>query len=189
MSRAAMVSTAAAAARVQDPSWLDSLVMFESGWNARAYNATSGATGLLQWIPRTMKAFGFLPADLAARIPSSGALSSSLKQEVRDAFLARYPTVEAQMAGPVKAYLAKYAPYPTEQSLYMAIFYPAFRSVSPSTAFPDSVRAQNPGIDTVADYVRKVKRIAVVKEAAPAMIGLSGAVMVGALSYFLLRSR
>lgn len=189
MSRSALVTAAASAARIQDPAWLDALIMFESGWNPRAYNKVSGATGLIQFMPRTMKDFGFLPADLAARIPASGAVPDALKQEVRDAFLARYPTVEAQMQGPVAKYLARYAPYPTEQSLYMAIFYPAFRGASLTQTFPDTVQAQNPGITTVGDYVKKVRRTAMLKKAAPAAAGLGVAAATSALAYFLLKSR
>lgn len=156
--RAALVQELATALRINNPAWLDALINFESRWNPAAYNKISGATGLIQFMPRTMKDLGLIPADLAARIPKTGTVPEALKAECKTAFLARYPTIESQMRGPVKKYLAQYAPYPSEQSLYMAVFYPAFRNVAPDTAFSASVRAQNPGIDTVQDYVNYVRR-------------------------------
>jgi hypothetical protein len=40
----------------------------------------------------------------------------------------------------------------------MAVFYPAFRTVSELTEFPALVQKQNPGIKTVRDYLDKVRR-------------------------------
>ncbi len=176
----ALASTAAALGIPVE--WLAAQVAAESGGNPRAYNKSTGATGLIQWIPRTMKQFGFLPSDVAARIPSTGALSEALKREVSAAFLARYPDFEHQARGPLLTYLKQYAPFPTKQSLYLAVFYPAYRNKPLETSFPDSVRAQNPGIDTVGAYVRFVDK----KLATPAktVAGL-GAIALGAAAAFL----
>ncbi len=151
------LATAAARLGIPDPAWLRSLIQAESGWNARAYNASSGATGLIQWIPRVMRDFGFLPSAVSSKIPASGALTDALKKEVSAAFLTRYPDAEKQLLGPVVDYLARYKPYPTEKSLYLAVFFPAYRGKSLDTPFPDSVKAANPGISTVGDYVAFVQ--------------------------------
>lgn len=188
MSRAALTAALASELRIPNAAWLDALIQFESAWNPKAYNRTSGATGLIQFMPRTMKDFGFIPADLARRIPASGTVPDALKLEARDAFLARCPTLEAQMQGPVRTYLKRYAPYPTEQSLYMAVFYPAFRNVPPTTAFNDSVRAQNPGIDTVQDYVNHVKKRAGTFTAAAPAAGIAGLAAAAAAAYLFLKA-
>jgi len=116
--------------------WLSSLIRFESRFNPSARNPISGARGLIQFTNTTARAMGYGSAD---------------------DLLARHPTIESQLTGPVLAYLSKLAPFPSEQSLYMAVFYPAARNWPLSQPFPPAVQAVNPGIVTVADYVSKVK--------------------------------
>lgn len=141
-------------ARAED---LRDLIEFESAWNPRAYNP-SGAVGIIQFMPRTLKDLGLLPEALAAKIPtdSTKAVPEGVKQEVKNFFLSQYPSVEAQLGGPVVEYLRRWKPFPTRQSLFMAVFYPAYRYVAPETAFPPLVQRYNPGIDTVSDYLAKV---------------------------------
>jgi hypothetical protein len=76
--------------------------------------------------------------------------------------------VVSQLLGPVKKYFTmpgNKPPYPTPQSLYMTVFYPAARSWSELTPFPDTVRKVNPGITLVRDYVNKVERRKAIKTA------------------------
>jgi hypothetical protein len=68
----------------------------------------------------------------------------------------RYPDRISQLKGPVRSYLSKYGPFPTDQSLFMAVFYPAARSWPITQSFPLAVQAVNPGIRTPADYIAKV---------------------------------
>jgi hypothetical protein len=132
------------------PQWLYNLIQFESRWNPLAtakipYNkakvdlgleAPKFARGLIQFIDSTAQDLGYKDsADLVTR----------------------NPTVEEQLLFPVLQYLKKYAPFPTEQSLYLSVFYPAARNWPASKEFPDSVKSANPGIKCPADYVRKVK--------------------------------
>ena len=115
--------------------WLDTLIRGESNWNPTATNKISGARGLIQFMPQTAK-------DLGYANPT--------------AIVNKYPDIPSQLLGPVAAYFklpGKKGPYPTKQSLYMAVFYPAYRNVSPNTVMPSSVRKSNPGIDTVQNYV------------------------------------
>jgi hypothetical protein len=122
-----------------DPSWLDALINFETAGTydpLKAGSPITGAHGLIQVIDSTARSeFGY--AD-----------SLSL---VKD-----YPTFNEQMEGVVYPYLAKYKPYSTQQSLYMAVFYPAYRFVDPDKQFPKVVQAVNPGIHTPQDYINFV---------------------------------
>lgn len=159
------------------PEDLHALIQAESAWNPAAYNP-SGAVGLLQFMPQTLKDYGLLSAALAEKVPTRGVVPEAVKQEVRKEFLAKWPTVEAQLRGPVVKYLSRYKPFPTRQSLYMAVFYPAYRNMPPDTAFPATVKAQNPGIDTVQDYVNHVEKRRVaqaMKGPALGAIALAGA--------------
>jgi len=47
-----------------DPNWLMYVMWFESGLNHRAQNSTSGATGLIQFMPATASHLGTTTADL-----------------------------------------------------------------------------------------------------------------------------
>lgn len=130
--------------------WLNSLISFESGWNPLAKNKISGARGLIQFMPSTAKAMGYKDADDLVK---------------------KYPDVPSQLLGPVAAYFSlpgNKGPYPTKQSLYMTVFYPAYRKAAPDTLFSPLVRSQNPGIDTVQDYVNHVEGKAIVKKTSKA---------------------
>jgi len=139
------------------PEDLNALIQAESGWNPAAYNK-SGAIGLIQFMPQTLKDYGLLSAALSEKVPTKGPVPENVKAEVKAEFLAKWPTVEAQLRGPVLTYFNRYKPYPTRQSLYLAVFRPTWRYYAPDTVFPADVRAQNPGINTVADYVAFVER-------------------------------
>ena len=140
-----------------NPAWLYNVIMLESAWNPAAYNK-SGAVGLIQFMPKTLKDYGMLSAQLAAKIPTGKTpVPESIKQEVRTEFLAKYPDVVSQLQGPVLRYFRRYRDYPTEQSVYMTVLYPAYRNASLDTAFSADVQAQNPGIKTVGDYVALVQ--------------------------------
>jgi hypothetical protein len=117
------------------PDWLYRLIDFESAWNPSAKNPFSSARGLIQFIDSTARSLGYTSADHLVQ---------------------SNPDIYSQLMNPVFKYLSQFAPLSTEQSLTMSVFYPAYRSVPVDTLFPDSVRAVNPGINTVADYIKKV---------------------------------
>jgi len=116
---------------------LFNLINFESGWNPQIKNPYSSARGLIQFMDTTAKGMGY---------NGSKDLIDTHKTRI------------AQLEGPVYKYLKPYAPFPTQQSLYMAVFYPKFRKVSPYTEFSDRVKKVNPNINIVQDYVDKVNR-------------------------------
>jgi hypothetical protein len=116
--------------------WMYSLINFESRWNPLAKNSKSGAMGLIQFIDSTAQGLGYKSAaDLVAKNPDSA----------------------SQIRGPVYQHLKMYAPFPTEQSLYMSVFYPAWRDKPPLEPLPARVLAANPKIDTAQAYINKVR--------------------------------
>jgi hypothetical protein len=117
--------------------WLNKLIEFESSWNPQATNPLSGARGLIQFTHTTARELGFADANALVR---------------------QYPDAVSQLLGPVYQYLNKYKPFPTAQSLYMAVFYPTARNWSPQTPFSNAIQALNPGIKTVQDYISKVEK-------------------------------
>lgn len=147
------------------PDSLKKLIAFESGFNPLATNKFTGARGLIQFMPSTARGLGFKDADDLVN---------------------RFPDVEGQLRGPVLQYLKKYAPFPSAQSLYMAVFYPAFRDVPPDTAFSDTVKKVNPGISTVQDYINKVekKNVMLLNRYNPAWFLLLPALSAAAYLYF-----
>jgi hypothetical protein len=116
---------------------LQKLIMFESGFNPSAKNQYTGARGLIQFMPDTARAMGYKDADEIVK---------------------KFPSAEAQLKGPVLSYLSKYKPFSTKQSLYMSVFYPQYRNVPIDTAFSDSIRKVNPGINFVSDYINLVEK-------------------------------
>lgn len=147
------------------PDSLKKLIAFESGFNPSATNKFTGARGLIQFMPATARSLGFKDAN-----------------DLVD----RFPDAEGQLRGPVLQYLKKFAPFNSAQSLYMAVFYPAFRDVPPDTVFSDSVKKVNPGISTVQDYINKVekKNVILSRQYSPAWFLLLPVLSAGAYLYF-----
>lgn len=164
--------------------WLQNVIALESGWDPAAYNATTGAAGLIQFIPRTLKGMGLVSPSLSEQIPATGAVPQDIKEAVANEFFLKYPTAEAQLQGPVVQYLKQYKPYPTEQSAYLAVFYPAYRYASPDTTFPAAVQNANPGIDTVADYVDLVKKKSQTSALVASALPVGAFLAVAALVYY-----
>ena len=115
--------------------WLFKLINHESSFNSKAKNPFSSARGLLQWLDTTAAEMGYKDStDL----------------------ITKNPDIDSQLKGPVLQYLTKYKPFPTQQSLAMAVFYPVARNWSPDKQFPLNVQAVNPGIRTPGDYVDRM---------------------------------
>lgn len=56
---------------------VDALIQFESGWNSAAKNVMSNASGLIQFMPATLKSLGFHPElEATARAKAMQALSA-----------------------------------------------------------------------------------------------------------------
>lgn len=118
-----------------DPINLAALIEFESRWNPTIKNPNSSARGLIQFMDATAVDLGYLD--------SAGLVEA-------------HPSTVSQLLCPVVRYLARYAPFSTDQSLFMAVFYPKFRNAPADQSFPLKVQEVNPGIRIVSDYVEKV---------------------------------
>ena len=116
------------------PFVLANLIQFESGWNPRAVNPTSGASGLIQFMPSTAKRLG-TTVEAIRRLDAAGQL----------------PLVERYLA-PFKGRLG------SQQAVAMAVFYPVAMTWPEDKPFPTAVQRANPGIRTPADYVAKLLR-------------------------------
>lgn len=114
---------------------LKALIDFESGFNPSAVNKYSGAVGLIQFMPKTLRNMGYI--DSAN-------------------FLRMFPTIESQLNTPVYEYFKNYLPLDTDKKLFMSVFYPVASTWPDLKEFPKIVQDSNPGIKTVADYMRKV---------------------------------
>lgn len=125
---------------------LANLIHFESGktFSSTAKNPHSGATGLIQFMPRTAKNMGTTIEALAALTPV---------EQMR--WVKRYFDLvrRGQWAGPAGL-------LDNKQRLYLAVFYPIARDWPSDRRFPDDVVANNPGILTPAHYIAHVDRMA-----------------------------
>lgn len=115
-----------------DPSHLMAAMAFETGetFSPSVRNARSGATGLIQFMPKTAKALGVTTDALAAMAP----------EEQLDYVGAYFSPYEGRLS--------------TLSDLYMAILWP--RAVARDDAFvlfsaPQAVYAQNAGLDANRD--------------------------------------
>ncbi len=119
-----------------DPNFIWNLIQTESGWNPQAKNPNSSARGLIQFIDSTAKDLGY---------------ASSLD------LVTKHPTIESQLAGPVKKYWDSWAPFRDALDLAACNFYPAYRH-KPDAVLPEKVLKANPGIRSIRDYYNKVNQ-------------------------------
>lgn len=118
-----------------DPYQLAEVINFESnGFNPKAVNPYSGASGLIQFMT-------FTAAELGTSVEAIRQMSA----------LEQMPLVERYFRMKVGD-----RPLDTFQALTMCIFYPKYMYVAPNTPFPANVQAANPGITTPQDYMNKV---------------------------------
>lgn len=90
-----------------DPSWLMIAIKIESGFNRKAYNKVSRATGLIQWIPRYVAPFlgvGTNPKTIVAKIRN---MSGIEQLDLIKVFLAPY---RGKMTDQYQTYLAIFSP-------------------------------------------------------------------------------
>ena len=132
-----------------EPYLLAALIEFESSWQPLIKNRLSSARGLIQFMDRTAHRLGYADPKAPSEKPWLDASRVLLEA---------HPDTVSQLLCPVLRYLYPMKPFPTDQSLFMAVFYPAYRKVDPGTPFPERVRRSNQGIITVNDYLQKVWR-------------------------------
>lgn len=129
------------------PEWLDALINFETAgtYSTDIKNPYSSARGLIQI------------TDAAAR-DIFGASGSKELVELYNTFDAQMDNVVLPYLQHRQRYFNSGLPFNTMQSLFMAVFYPAYINKPINTEFPDSVKNVNPGINTVRDYIDKASR-------------------------------
>lgn len=139
-----------------DPHTLANLINFESGGRTTAINPTSGASGLIQFMPSTARRLG-------TTVEAIRKMSAAQQMVYVEKYLRPY---KGKLTSPV--------------AVYMSVFYPVAMNWPTSKEFPKNVQAANPGIRTPADYARLVERRAKMKTAmVVAGAGLSLWVLIG----------
>lgn len=117
-----------------EPAHLANVIAFESGgkFSATAINPRSGASGLIQFIPRTAQ-------ELGTTIGAIRAMNAMDQMDLVGAYF-KMPRIRAH--GPLR----------TQLDVYMAVFYPPAIGKGLDYAFSSDVRASNPGINYARDY-------------------------------------
>ena len=117
-----------------DPAWLANIIQLESGGNPQAVNATSGATGLIQFMPSTAQGLGTSVGTLM-QLDGKGQM----------------PYVRKYFEGVIAAH----GPLRSQEDVIAAVFFPAFIG-KPLAPMSSIVQQQNPGITTVRDYTNRL---------------------------------
>jgi hypothetical protein len=112
------------------------IMLYESGFNPKARNKKSRATGILQFLPSTAISLGTTVEQI-------------------------YLMTRVQQLDLVEKYLQPYSGRVKNfQDLCMAVFYPAYIGKASDTKFPEKVTRVNPGIITIQNYVNSVLSVA-----------------------------
>ena len=117
-----------------DPAWIANVINAESAFNPQARNPRSGATGLIQFMPKTAEGLGTSTEALA-----------KMNAGQQFAFVAEYLR---RFKGRLRA----------QSDVVMAVFYPAAIGKPDDWAFPAKVVEQNPTLPTVGAVVAQVLR-------------------------------
>lgn len=157
------------------PEWLDALINFETGgtYDPMVINSFDPeAKGLIQFRDEAAQDLGFVDSTQLVSV---------------------YPDFETQMLNAVVPYFKlqqkqfSIPSYMDRQSLYMAVFYPAYATKPPKTEFPEYVQKANPGITTIQDYIefvnRRIKGDLLINPMLP-VLALAG---IGGVIYWILR--
>jgi hypothetical protein len=89
------------------PSWLMIAIKIESGFNRKAYNRISRATGLIQWIPRYVAQFLKVGTDHKRIVAKIMSMSGVEQLELVRVFLSPY---RGKMTDQYQTYLAIFSP-------------------------------------------------------------------------------
>jgi hypothetical protein len=119
-----------------DPAWMANVIQFESRWNPQAVNRSTGASGLIQFMPSTAKGLG-------TTVEAIRRMTAGQQMQYVAAYFRRF-------RGKLRS----------QEDVFMAVFYPAAVGRGASYRFPARVTKVNPGIYTAGDYARKALRVA-----------------------------
>ena len=123
-----------------NPNWLMGVMNSETGGSfdpAQKNYAGSGATGLIQFMPATARDLGTTTHALA-----------KLSAVAQLSYVDRYLAMQMKNFGinRIKDY----------DDLYLMVFYPAYIGQPDTKAFPQSVYAQNKGVDVDSDGIMTI---------------------------------
>lgn len=138
------------------PEWLANLIDFETArtWSPSITNPTSGATGLIQFMPATAR-------DLGTSTSALRSMSFRAQWRYVDAYLQRRMT-SAASKGLYDRSSGQVTRRFTQTDLFMMIFYPVAVG-NPNYRFPANVVRANNGIDTPKEYVKRALQGAIFK--------------------------
>ena len=119
-----------------DPAWLANVIQFESRWNPKAVNRSTGASGLIQFMPSTAMGLG-------TTVEAIRRMTAGQQMQYVAAYFRRF-------RGKLRS----------QEDVFMAVFYPVAVGRGASYRFPARVSKVNPGIYTAGDYARKALRAA-----------------------------
>ncbi len=126
------------------PQWLANLINFESGgtFNPAIKNPSSGATGLIQFMPQ------FFDTKKLSK------MSVSQQIDEVDKYIGRVLSGRKEASKVFDKSKKKAKSNFTETDLFMTIFYPSAIG-NPNYKFPRKVSSANGGISTPIDYTKK----------------------------------
>lgn len=122
------------------PDDIVTLMLFECGGDHLAVNDISGALGMIQFMPSTLKGMG-------------------IQEEDKANYFSSYPVAQVPL---IVEYLRRNARGRTAldlDDLAAAVFYPAYMG-QPDRVFSAKVQEQNPGIRCMRDYTNKMRAAA-----------------------------
>lgn len=117
-----------------------------------AKNPISSAKGMIQFVDATART---LKDSSGKKYKSSKDLIDRCSsQECQLAV----PNSRNRYGGPVYQYLKRFGKLDTKQKLYMAVFHPKSMNKDINHKFSSSVKAVNPGISSVSDYITRAEQ-------------------------------
>lgn len=125
---------------IPDPGMLANVINFESRFNPQAVNPSSGATGLIQFMPRTAPEVG----------TTTAALRGMSAERQMDYVQKYFELQRIKNKGPLR----------TQLDVFMAVFYPEAigKGMTYSFGYSPADIVANHGIRTAGDYYAKAMR-------------------------------
>lgn len=129
-----------------DPRHLAAVIDFESGgsWDPTVRHPTSGALGLIQWIPPTLRWM---------RIDGAALQRAGVSGQLRAAGAYWAATRDGRHPDDPRA-----VPLDTLQSVAMSVFYPPARDWPTDRRFPARIMPGNEAVPTVGAYLARVEQ-------------------------------
>jgi len=135
-----------------NPKWLANLINFESGFNTKAINRSSNATGLIQFMPSTARSLGTSVSEL---------YSMSFAEQMQ--YVKKYIYNNYKQLKWIDNNGKPLKNKASQIDLFMMIFYPVAVG-NENYPFPEKVVKANSGIATPKDYFNRAVQSAPFKK-------------------------